>query len=165
MIWFFVFKQRTADVMRISDWSSDVCSSDLELGLAPGMAAAHARALVTDLDVLDAAPAADAAWLGRLALHAARHWTPTAAVSGADGLWLDLTGTTHLFGGEARFAARLVSFLRRIGFTARVAIAGTPGAAPALARFGDRKSVGWGKSGAVRVDPGGRRNIKKKKKD
>src|SRR3546814_9235401 len=26
----FFFKQKTADEMRISDWSSDVCSSDLE---------------------------------------------------------------------------------------------------------------------------------------
>src|SRR3546814_4234193 len=26
------FKQKTADEMRISDWSSDVCSSDLESG-------------------------------------------------------------------------------------------------------------------------------------
>ncbi len=112
------------------------CPIALDLGLAPGMAAAHARALVTDLDVLDAAPEADAAWLDRLALHAVRHWTPTAAVSGSDGLWLDLTGTTHLFGGETRFAARLLSFLRRLGFTARVAIAGTAGAAHAIARHG-----------------------------
>jgi len=112
------------------------CPIALDLGLAPGMAAAHARALVTDLDIRDAVPEADGAWLDRLALHAVRHWTPTAAVSGNDGLWLDLTGTTHLFGGEARFAARLISFLRRLGFTARVAIAGTPGAAHALARFG-----------------------------
>src|SRR3546814_9400652 len=29
----FFFKQKTAYEMRISDWSSDVCSSDLELGL------------------------------------------------------------------------------------------------------------------------------------
>src|SRR3546814_7933150 len=28
---FFFFKQKTADEMRISDWSSDVCSSDLIL--------------------------------------------------------------------------------------------------------------------------------------
>src|SRR3546814_948985 len=28
---FFFFKQKTADEMRISDWSSDVCSSDLSL--------------------------------------------------------------------------------------------------------------------------------------
>src|SRR3546814_14216146 len=31
---FFVFKQKTAYEMRISDWSSDVCSSDLFLELA-----------------------------------------------------------------------------------------------------------------------------------
>src|SRR3546814_4940522 len=30
---FFFFKQKTAYEMRISDWSSDVCSSDLRLGL------------------------------------------------------------------------------------------------------------------------------------
>src|SRR3546814_9755894 len=30
---FFFFKQKTAYEMRISDWSSDVCSSDLRPGL------------------------------------------------------------------------------------------------------------------------------------
>src|SRR3546814_40945 len=30
MLLFFVFKQKTAYEMRISDWSSDVCSSDLQ---------------------------------------------------------------------------------------------------------------------------------------
>src|SRR3546814_6312560 len=29
MVFFFLFKQKTAYEMRISDWSSDVCSSDL----------------------------------------------------------------------------------------------------------------------------------------
>src|SRR3546814_1310625 len=29
-LFFFFFKQKTAYEMRISDWSSDVCSSDLE---------------------------------------------------------------------------------------------------------------------------------------
>src|SRR3546814_7140894 len=32
MCLFFCFKQKTAYEMRISDWSSDVCSSDLECG-------------------------------------------------------------------------------------------------------------------------------------
>src|SRR3546814_7624575 len=31
-VYFFFFKQKTAYEMRISDWSSDVCSSDLLLG-------------------------------------------------------------------------------------------------------------------------------------
>src|SRR3546814_19171971 len=38
---FFVFKQKTAYEMRISDWSSDGCSSDLRpagLGIAAGLA-------------------------------------------------------------------------------------------------------------------------------
>src|SRR3546814_3093153 len=30
---FFFFKQKTAYEMRISDWSSDVCSSDLPVGI------------------------------------------------------------------------------------------------------------------------------------
>src|SRR3546814_1558602 len=34
MLVFFFFKQKTAYEMRISDWSSDVCSSDLQHGLA-----------------------------------------------------------------------------------------------------------------------------------
>src|SRR3546814_4238974 len=32
-VFFFFFKQKTAYEMRISDWSSDVCSSDLKLAL------------------------------------------------------------------------------------------------------------------------------------
>src|SRR3546814_10298812 len=33
-VFFFFFKQKTAYEMRISDWSSDVCSSDLLIGHA-----------------------------------------------------------------------------------------------------------------------------------
>lgn len=111
------------------------------LGLRPGMTAAHARALVADLDVRDADDNADRDLLQRFALHALMHWTPSASVSGNDGLWLDLTGTTHLFGGEERFCRRLLRFFARLGFTGRIAIAGTPGAAHALARYSDRQIV------------------------
>jgi protein ImuB len=121
------------------DLVCSACPVALSLGLTPGMVAAHARALVTDLEVRDADPAADRAWLDRLALHAVAHWTPTASVSGADGLWLDLSGTTHLFGGEDRFCRRLLRFLGKLGFTARIAIAGTPGAAHAVARYGGQR--------------------------
>nr|WP_294072113.1 DUF6504 family protein [Sphingomonas sp.] len=112
------------------------CPLALDLGLRPGMVAAHARALVADLDIRESEPDKDRIWLDRLALHAVAHWTPTASVAGSDGLWLDLTGASHLFGGEARFCGRLLRFLRRLGFTASIAIAGTPGAAHALARYG-----------------------------
>src|SRR3546814_6893979 len=39
ILWCFFFKQKTAYEMRISDWSSDVCSSDL---LPPPVFSLHA---------------------------------------------------------------------------------------------------------------------------
>jgi len=112
------------------------CTGAQALGIHAGMAATHARALVSDLDFRPADPEADAALLDRLALLAVRRWSPIAAVTPADGLWIDLAGCDHLHGGEEQFCRRLLAFCRRAGFTARVAVADTPGAAHALARFG-----------------------------
>src|SRR3546814_8679100 len=42
MLLFFFFKQKTAYEMRISDWSSDVCSSDLLVDIAAGAEARDA---------------------------------------------------------------------------------------------------------------------------
>jgi len=113
-----------------------VCGTAAALGLTVGMAATHARALVSDLDMRPAEPEADAGLLNRLALLAVRRWTPTVMVTPPDGLWLDLTGAVHLHGGEERFCHRLRALCRRAGYTARVALADTPGAAHALARYG-----------------------------
>src|SRR3546814_3585022 len=53
---FFFFKQKTAYEMRISDWSSDVCSSDLIDGADP-RAIPHLVHRVRRLFDLDADPA------------------------------------------------------------------------------------------------------------
>lgn len=111
------------------------CPVARKLGLHPGMALTQARALVPDLEIRPAEPEADTAFLTRLGMFAARRWTPRAALYGPDGLWLDLEGVAHLFGGERRMAARILRFCSRLGFDARIAIAGTFGAAHALARF------------------------------
>ncbi len=116
-----------------------VCPVARSLGLYPGMAVAQARALVPGLDVRAAEPEADAALLASLALFAARRWTPRAALSGADGLWLDLDGVSHLFGGERRMGERILRFCARLGLGARMAVAGTTGAAHGLARFGGER--------------------------
>src|SRR3546814_14974189 len=50
---FFFFKQKTAYEMRISDWSSDVCSSDLRCGLH--RACPSCRAAVRELQRPDRA--------------------------------------------------------------------------------------------------------------
>ena len=123
------------------------CSGARALGIHPGMAATHARALVSDLDFRPAEPEADARLLDRLALQAVRRWSPIAAVTPPDGLWIDLAGCDHLHGGEERFCRRLLAFCKRAGFTARVAVADTPGAPHALARFG--------RGDLIRVEPHG----------
>src|SRR3546814_156585 len=50
MVVFFFFKQKTAYEMRISDWSSDVCSSDL-FPRTMDLAAVHPSALQVDIVV------------------------------------------------------------------------------------------------------------------
>src|SRR3546814_5135213 len=45
-LFFVFFKQKTAYEMRISDWSSDVCSSDLGLSLVTVLAAAAPATMV-----------------------------------------------------------------------------------------------------------------------
>lgn len=112
------------------------------LGICPGMAVTQARAQVPGLDIRPADPMGDHAALTRLAIAAARHWSPIVALSGADGLFLDLTGTAHLFGGEDAMAQRMVRLLARLGYGARLAVADTAGAAWALARHGHHAARG-----------------------
>src|SRR3546814_9566295 len=50
-LFFFFFKQKTAYEMRISDWSSDVCSSDLQAVLPSMPDAAQAAANWQGIDL------------------------------------------------------------------------------------------------------------------
>src|SRR3546814_7130244 len=52
-VYFFVFKQKTAYEMRISDWSSDVCSSDLVAAPVADELAHQVRLLVAVLGRAD----------------------------------------------------------------------------------------------------------------
>lgn len=105
------------------------------LGLAAGMPLAHANALVPGLEVAEHAPAEDAAALTRLALGCLRY-APLVAADPPAGLWLDIAGCAHLAGGEAALLTDLVARLEGAGYAARAAVADTPGAAHAIARFG-----------------------------
>src|SRR3546814_5533479 len=57
---FFFFKQKTAYEMRISDWSSDVCSSDLPAWSAQPTSIAAARKIRRRLSLPAKAPRAPA---------------------------------------------------------------------------------------------------------
>ncbi len=110
-------------------------------GLRLGQGLADARAILPSLEVAPEDQAADRRLLEAIADWCDRY-TPLVAIEPASpdaadfGLVLDITGCAHLFGGEAALAADLLARLFHIGFAARAAIALTPGAAWALARFG-----------------------------
>ena len=95
----------------------------------------HALALVPDLHVAEAEPQADADALRRLALWCHRY-TPLVAVDGTAGLWLDVAGCAGPFGTEEALLRHMLVRFEANGCHARAALADTPGAAHALARFG-----------------------------
>jgi protein ImuB len=113
------------------------------LGLSPGELLADARARVPELRAGPAEPHKDRAALVRLA-HWSMRYSPYASPwRGHDGdslfgLTLDITGCGHLFGGEEALARSIVARLKAFGFTARVAVADTIGAAHGLACFGEQ---------------------------
>ncbi|MGR0183520.1 Y-family DNA polymerase [Azospirillum aestuarii] len=106
-----------------------------EAGVRPGMSLADARAIEPALAVFDAEPESDARLLERIAGWCTRY-TPWTTPDGPDGVALDITGCAHLFGGEEAMAADLTARLTAAGFESRLAVADTPAAAWALARFG-----------------------------
>ncbi|HEV8678229.1 MAG TPA: DNA polymerase Y family protein [Stellaceae bacterium] len=112
-------------------------------GLAPGMALADALSFLPALAAAPAESQADAAALTRLAEWCTRY-SPWTAPDGIDGIKIEVTGCAHLWGGEAALVADLARRLERLQIAQRIAIAGTLGAAWALARFaaaGDRPAL------------------------
>ncbi|GAB0119806.1 Y-family DNA polymerase [Acidisoma sp. 7E03] len=103
--------------------------------LRAGQALADAQAIHPDLVLRDADPDGDAAFLEQLALWALR-FTPIAAVDAPDGLILDVTGCSHLFGGEAALLDRISLNLRQSGLTLAGVIADGAEAAASLSRAG-----------------------------
>ena len=125
-------------------------------GLAAGMTLADARARCPALVTRSADPVADAQALDRL-LERMRHFTPMVALDAPDGLILDISGCTHLFGGRdalAQQARAMAGFASRHGFGPNAM------AARAFARHGDGSGgrtddIGTLPVAALELDEGG----------
>lgn len=104
------------------------------LGLKRGQGLAEARAMCPGLDAVPADPAADRQFLQALADWCSRY-TPLVARDGDDGLFLDITGCSHLFGGETALLQDALARLSGMGLAVEGAIADTPGLAWAVAHF------------------------------
>lgn len=132
------------------------------MGLRPGQPAAGAQARVQNLILVEAAPEADRAALVELATWCLRY-APLVEIDEPDGIWLDIEGAAHLLGGEGALIADTVRRCGRAGLTVQAALAGTKGAAAALARHdhgriarpgGERAALGPLPVGSLRIDPG-----------
>lgn len=104
-----------------------------KFGLDEGLPLANARAVCPDVQVFDADEAADAKLLNAIADWCDR-FTPLVALDPPDGLFLDISGCAHLFGGEANMLRMVCEALDRQGFMVNAAIASTPVCARTMTR-------------------------------
>ncbi|SMX46040.1 Y-family DNA polymerase [Actibacterium lipolyticum] len=103
-------------------------------GLHRGMSFADARAFCPDLVSHPARPEQDARFLSVLRRWATRY-CPWVGREGADGLVLDVSGSTHLWDGEAAMLDDMRAHAERAGLNIRLGCANTRGAAWALAHY------------------------------
>ncbi|WP_297332261.1 DNA polymerase Y family protein [Flavobacterium sp.] len=105
-------------------------------GIHPGMVLADCKAIFPELEMLETEPGK-----GEKLLQALAEWsimyTPCVSVDLPDGLILDSTGCTHLWGGEQAYLEHIRTKLGDYGYTVQVAIADTIASAWAVARFGN----------------------------
>lgn len=105
-------------------------------GLHHGMPYADARTFCPNLKSQTAQPDQDLRFL-----HTLRRWMtrycPWVGLEGKDGLVMDITGSAHLFGGEAAMLADMRMRLARAALSTQIGLADTRGAAWALAHYGE----------------------------
>lgn len=105
-------------------------------GLYRGMGFSDARSYCPELQSQPANTNADSQFLQVLARWGKRY-CPWVGVDGDDGLLLNVSGSTHLFGGEQGMLVDMRQRLARAQINARIGVADTRGAAWALAHYGD----------------------------
>ncbi|WP_348644051.1 Y-family DNA polymerase [Rhizobium leguminosarum] len=111
------------------------------LGLRKELGVAEARAMYPMLEVAEEDLAADRRLLEAIADWCDRY-TPLVAFDGKDGLFLDISGCAHLFGGEKALLKDVLSRLFHMGFDARGAVSSSSGLSWAASRFGQGGVIG-----------------------
>lgn len=118
-----------------------LCPRARRAGLQPGMSSADAKHRVPGLVIHPADSELDRQFLETCVSWCERY-TPFVAVDrsfpeeGGASLWLDISNSAHLAGGEASLLAGLLGQFRKMKLTARAAIANHPGLAWAACHFG-----------------------------
>lgn len=109
-------------------------------GVRVGMALADARAVLPELQALDHKPELIDDLLKRIAEWCIR-FSPVVAVDPPDGLLLEATGCSHLWGGDELYITDIIKKLNDRGYAVTASIADTIGVAWAVARFGNQSNI------------------------
>lgn len=103
-------------------------------GIYIGITVADAKAIFPSLIVLDDKPGLAGKLLRKIAEWCIR-FTPFAAIDPPDGLILDATGCSHIWGGDELYLKEIIQRLQNRGYTIKAAMADTIGCAWAVARY------------------------------
>ena len=103
-------------------------------GLSAGMTVADAKVALPEVQVYDDKLGLATKLLNNLAVWCIKY-TPVAAVDSPDGLILDVSGCSHLWGSEESYLRDIISRLKDLGYYVRAAMADTIGAAWAVSRY------------------------------
>lgn len=109
-------------------------------GIYPEMVVADCRALVPELEVHDYDPQQPNKLLSALAEWCIR-FTPSVSIDHSEGLILDASGCTHLWGSEEGYIAEIQKRFTDFGYTTRIGIADTIGCAWAVSRFESKQCI------------------------
>ena len=137
------FKDLPLVVTTLSHGRSIITDSNrqaLSEGVFPGMVLADARALVPCLQVMNEKKGLKETLLKKIAEWCIR-FTPIASIDPPDGIILDATGCTSLWGSDECYVATITKKLKSKGYSVKAALAPTVSAAYALARFQKDKQV------------------------
>lgn len=121
-----------------------VSASARRCGVRAGQTIAEARNLIAGFAVEKLCPGAVERALAVIA-EVALGFGATVSLGLPDTVWVDVSGSAHLFGGEAALAEELAERIRALGHGVRLAVAEGPALARAVARWappnGDGKSA------------------------
>ncbi|TDQ11506.1 Y-family DNA polymerase [Pedobacter metabolipauper] len=127
----FVFTEPIHGKVMITAASRDAETN----GIFAGTPLADAKAIVPGIQVFDDQPELARKVLTRIGKWAIR-FTPIVAIDLPNGIILDSSGCSHLWGGEKGYLKMILERLRESGYSCHAAISDTIGTSWAIARFG-----------------------------
>jgi protein ImuB len=109
-------------------------------GIFAGMIVSDAKVICPAMQVIDDITGLNEKLLKNIAEWSIRY-APVVAIDLPNGIILDATGCTHLWGGEEAYLKDIINKVKSFGYKIRAAMADTIGTAWAVSRYGKIKAI------------------------